>query len=434
MSRAHAVAFAACLAAPSAFAASLARVPAIGSIGVPMAPAALAVSAPAPLAATLLPTTMAIPLAALPALPAPAVSMGAAPVAAANAMAAAAPAVAAPALKPAPRAAADGKEGPEFKAPADQPKTEEGESAASGKLFDGAKPEALAPVAAPAAAPEPAPAAKPKRVRRELGAGLKAADPADEEWLAAVVKTLGTTKTGRRILSDIAELREKRGNPTIVVVKAIGNNGEFRYDSDLLVMDATHRRRDPEQTAPIMAHELQHVLQRALDLPVDALELEIESYTEESKVWTELGIEPKSQSFARQARGKLRTDPDAFFTWLNEQYKNNHALHGGSMAGYVKWLEDKKPALAKRVRKAEKDLERAKRVLESMRAEGKSEAAILSFLQDDVEPVERRLRNLAVEKAWGERDLGLLSTPEGRARFRSYSRGVIRRARALSRS
>ena len=242
------------------------------------------------------------------------------------------------------------------------------------------------------------------------------------------------SKTGRRVLRDIDALSARRGHPTLVVVKRIANNGEFRYDADIVVMDAAHRRRDPAQVAPIFAHELQHVLQRAMGLPADALELEIESYTVENRVWSELGVEPEPRSFARMARARLLRDTDEFITWLGEQYKENHALHGETDAAYSRWLEEQAEKIARRVKRAEKDLRAAKRVAERMKAEGKPESAVRSFIQDDVEPVERRLRDLAAERDWNLRSQALMADPVARAGFRAYSRGVIRRARALSRS
>jgi hypothetical protein len=335
---------------------------------------------------------------------------------------AAAPA-AAPAL-PALRAAATPDEPGDPKR-TDAPKTPESEQAAASARFDGA-------ASSPEAVAEPA---KAPPVAAKLGDGLRAADEADEPWLVALVGTLSQSKTGRRILRDIAALEKKRGHPTLVVVKKISNNGEFRYDSDLLVMDQAHRRKDPLQTAPIFAHELQHVLQRDLGLPVDALELEIESYTIESRVWSELGVEPPPNSFARQARARILRDTDEFIAWLNLQYNENRALHGGTDVEYLNWLKyEQLPKLERRVKRAEKNLRAAQRVVERMKAEGKPEAAVRSFIQDDVEPVERLLRGFAAERAWNERDLAMLSTPEGRALFRKYSQGVIRRARTLSRS
>jgi hypothetical protein len=364
-----------------------------------------ALSSPAPLAASALaPSLAAAPLLAAPNL---------LPVVASPAIAPAA----APAL-PALRAAAAPDEPGDPKSP-NAPKSPESQSAEAAARFDGAA-ASPAPVAAPAA---PA-----------LGSGLRVADDADEPWLADLVGTLKRSKTGRRVLRDIDALSAKRGHPTLVVVKRIANNGEFRYDSDIVVMDSAHRRRDPAQTAPIFAHELQHVLQRADGLPADALELEIESYTVENRVWSELGVEPEPKTFARMARARLLRDTDEFISWLGDQYKNNHVLHGETDRAYANWLSGQGERIERRVKRAEKELRAAKRVAERMRAEGKPEAAVKNFIQDDVESVERRLRDLAAERAWNLRDQELMKDPAARARFRAYSRGVIRRARALSRS
>lgn len=420
MTRPFAVALAVCVAAPAASAAVLAR----ATLG----PSAMGFSAPAAAAAGAI-----LPLAASPAALSPLTfsSPAAAPSAVAPSVSAPLPLLApaaAPALT-APRAAAtDGPKAPE--APdgaASAPKSAEEEAARESVRFDGS-------AAAPAPEVPVEPAVRPAPEKFELGAGLRVADPAHEPWLIELVSALARSKTGRRVLRDIARLERERGNPTMVVVKAIGNNGEFRYDSDLLVMDAAHLKRPAEQVAPIFAHELQHVLQRAMRLPVDALELEIESYTVENRVWSELGVKPKRDSFAILARRRLLKDTDEFVKWLGNEYKDNRVLHGTTMDSYAEWLRKRRTGVLRRIKRAEKELEKARGVAAVMRAEGKPEAAVRSFEQDDIEPVERRIRDALVEKGWTERDLKILSTEEGRRRFRDYSRGVIRRARSLSRS
>ena len=69
-----------------------------------------------------------------------------------------------------------------------------------------------------------------------------------------------------------------------------------------------------------------------------------------------------------------------------------------------------------------------------MRVNGLSEAEIEAHRREDLEPLDRSLREGAANMAWTELDLRMLSEPDGRARFRAYSRGVIRRVRALSRA
>lgn len=305
-----------------------------------------------------------------------------------------------------------------------EPAREPSESAAAnaGALFDGtaAAPQAETP-APPVAAPAP------------LGSGLRMARVEHEEWLAAVVGLLSGTRTGRRVLRDIDALAARRGTHILLDVKAIGNNGEFRYDSDLLVMDSGHLKRDPLQSAPILAHELQHVLQRAMELPADSLELEIESYTVESRVWSELGIEPEKGSFARMARQRLLKDAPGFVKWLGEQYKNNIALYGTTMDEYVARLE-KNLARAKRAEaQTRRKMAAIERVMESMRANGMSEETIAAHRREDLEPLERSLRDNLVNRAWTERDLLRLKDPAIQAAFRAYARGVMRRARSLSR-
>ncbi|MCM2304014.1 MAG: hypothetical protein NDJ72_04885 [Elusimicrobia bacterium] len=324
-----------------------------------------------------------------------------------------------------PFAAAVGDPAPQTPSePAREPASESA-AAQAGALFDGT-------AAVPPAAPEiPAPAIDAPAA--PLGAGLRMARAEHEPWLNAVVGLLSGTRTGRRVLRDIDRLAAARGVPVMLDVKAIGNNGEFRYDSDLLVMDSGHLKRDPFQSAPILAHELQHVLQRAMELPADALELEIESYTVESRVWSELGVEPEAGSFARMARSRLLKDAAGFAKWLGKHYKNNIALYGSTMDGYVAALEKKLESSLRSEAKTRRKIKAVERVLESMRANGMSEDAIAAHRREDLEPLERSLRDGAVNRGWIERDLLRLKEPAIRERFAAYSRGVMRRARSLSR-
>lgn len=309
------------------------------------------------------------------------------------------------------------------------------ETPALSALYDGARaaPAAEDPAvpmgpAAPLAIEPAAAAALP------LGSGLRMAREEHAEWLASVTALLAATRTGRRVLRDIDALAAAKGRPTLLDVQPIGNNGEFRYDSNLLIMDSGHLKRDPYQSAPILAHELQHVLQRAMRLPTDALELEIESYTVESRVWSELGVEPAARTFARQARRHLLKDLPGFVNWLSHQYSDNIALYGGSLDAYKKQVEKKRvKAERARARTLKKKLA-VERLLDSMGAAGHPDWAIEAHRREALEPLERSLRDGETEMRWIERDLKLLSEPESRERFRAYARGVIRRARSLSRS
>lgn len=259
----------------------------------------------------------------------------------------------------------------------------------------------------------------------------RAAKPDDAQWVGSVMDALRASRTGRRVLGDLEALARGRGRPVIVDVAKISNNAEVRYDSGLLVMDRNHRRKDPALAAPIMAHELQHVLQKAQGLPVDALELEIESYTVEARVWDELGLVPAPRSFARMAKTRLQRDPDAFFAWLGEQYSKNRILHGGTMESYVTWLELQREKSRKKLKRYRRRIAEAERVLQTM-AEAKVPAKqIDAHRHDELLPAQAGLRGEELALAWIERDLARLASEEGREAFRAYSRGVIRRARAM---
>jgi hypothetical protein len=245
------------------------------------------------------------------------------------------------------------------------------------------------------------------------------------------MEALRGSRTGRRVLGDIEALARRRGRPVIVDVARISNNAEVRYDSGLLVMDRNHRRKDPALAAPIMAHELQHVLQKAQGLPVDALELEIESYTVEARVWDELGIAPPPRSFARMAKSRLQRDPDAFFVWLAGEYEKNRLLHGSTMESYVHWLELQREKSQKKLRRYRRRIAEAERVMQTMTEAKIPAKQIDAHRHDELLPAQADLRSEELTLAWIERDLAQLSDERRRDFFRAYSRGVIRRARAM---
>ncbi len=310
--------------------------------------------------------------------------------------------------------------------PAAQPAEQPAEAAAAeaAARFDGTVPAPEAPaVAVPAlAAPEGA----------HPGWSVRAAKDEDAEWLAGVIAALRESRTGRRLLKDVDAMSAGRGRPVLVDVARISNNAEVRYDSGLLVMDKNHRRKPVRLAAPIMAHELQHVVQKASEfIPVDSLEMEVESYTIEARVWNELGLKPPPRSFARMAKTRLEKDPDGFVIWLAGEYKKNRLLHGSTVESYVEWLGAEREKNLKKIAAAEKRIRTVERVLERMRAAGAPAAQIEAHRHDDLVPAEANLRDYRLTQAWIDRDLGLLSTEEGRKRFREYSRAVIRRARAM---
>lgn len=303
--------------------------------------------------------------------------------------------------------------------PAEQPAEKQAAEAAA--RFDGSQAAEPAPVAAEAA---PLPPVESLRVTRE----------GDKAWLGEVMAALSESRTGRRVLADVEALARRRGRPVIVDVAAISNNAEVRYDSGLLVMDKNLRKKEPHHAAPILAHELTHVLQKSAEsIPVDALEMEIEAYTVEARVWDELGVTPKKGSFARTAKTRLQKDPDAFFAWLAEEYSKNRVLHGTTMDSYVEWLELQREKSLKKIARYEKRIAEAQGVIDAMSAAQMPREQIDAHRREEFGPAMRDRRDEKITLAWIDRDLQLLSTPEGQARFREYSRGVIRRARAMRR-
>lgn len=292
------------------------------------------------------------------------------------------------------------------------PQSSEQAAASAAKLFDGS-----APLAArdDGALPVPAP----------LPASLSVADPKDSAWLASVVAAASESKTGRRVLKQIDALLKKRGRPLTMVVTTLGaNNGEYVYDWEMVRMGAHYRKGEPAAAAPILIHELLHVVQKEHGLPTDALELELEAFAVTLMVYHELGLPLPPRSFEKEVDKNFRKPLAEYVDWLAERYPANLSIRD-SLEHYTAALEERVEEEEASLARLETRLAKQQAIIKGMRDSGQPEESTRSYEADLLGPIKLQIKDNLASLKWAQRDLDLLSSPEGLARYRAYYRRVM---------
>lgn len=261
----------------------------------------------------------------------------------------------------------------------------------------------------------------------ELPSYLNVADEGHRLWVAAIVEAARQSATARRILRGVEAMVARRGRPVIIAVESLrSNNGEYVYDFEVVKMAAGYRSKEPRQAVHTLIHELLHVVQKDMVLPVDALEMELEAHIVGVKVMRELGLKPEKGSFELLVDRHFRKGGlKDLAAWLAKEYAVNISLAEGIEA-YMAVLFERVDKSERRLARLAKALKGKRAVLESMIAVGQPEAMIEGYRLDEVGPVERKIREETLAMGWAMRDLELLASPEGRARAVAFGKKVRR--------
>ncbi|MBI5211675.1 MAG: hypothetical protein HY927_17030 [Elusimicrobia bacterium] len=382
----------------------------------------------APLSASLLTPLPAPNLSSFSTLPLPAAPSPWAP---SPAVTAAAPSLAEPSKEAAPILAAtpDGLAQP-LSDGAD--KTPEAAKDAADRAFD------ALPSVKPLEPPSPAvgvPAGHLVEVRG-LPPFLAVADDADRAWVARTLAEAMLTRTGRQVLRRASAVASRRGRPILVQLEELrSENGSFVYDWDMLQLARSLMRDDTGEAAPVLVHELLHVVQRDIGLPSDSLEMELEAHVATLQVFRELGRRPSRRTFSYQfERALLRGGVPGAVRWLGSQYGGNIGiLDGGTVAGYIEELEKRRKSAVASIAKDERLLARRTAVLDEMRSAGHPPEALASYEADQLASLRERLRGKRATLGWAERDLAILRSPEGVRHYRGFAQRVQKRVERFHR-
>ena len=241
----------------------------------------------------------------------------------------------------------------------------------------------LQAVAALAASLPEAPS--PAAALEEFWNGRRRPSVQAQDDLGRIVDAAMASAAGRDVLARVAEL----GSVPVAFTKLKGDLGQYDYASGVMLLDVSARSADVRSAAATLVHELVHVLQHAEGLPAEALELELEAHAVTLEVMRDLGLKPDNP-FSWRAAKKLGQGPDAFIEWMARQLPSKHRRGPGV------------------VEELESEVER-----------------LQEKLDEDLRPAERARTEALL--AWTERDLAVLRTRAGRARYARFARRVRQR-------
>ena len=260
---------------------------------------------------------------------------------------------------------------------------------------------------------------------------LRSTHPEDQAWLDSVSMEMRRSRTARTVLRRVEALAAAQGRPVPVEITDIRPlAGEFNFDTEVVRMKTSLKRREVSDAASVLAHELLHVVQKADGLPSALFEMELEAYMLDIRVAYELGGEYGQSKWDRQIAKHFRKGVRPLVDFLlGGLYKNDLSvlklgLEGVREGLYVRMAESKT-----QIARLEGRLAKRRETAAELRRMGQPEAQVLQYEVDEVAKLERKLSDERTVLAWHERDAALLDTPEGRAKALAYARRVRQYAR-----
>jgi hypothetical protein len=140
---------------------------------------------------------------------------------------------------------------------------------------------------------------------------------------------------------------------------------------------------------------------------------------------------PKRGSYDERAQAAFKNGLEPFMSYLRKEYPEDAQLHKTRSHDYEARL---RRGLEKSTAKLERlDKERTAKiiVLEQMERLGHTRNQLNNYRQDAIAPLDAAISTMNRAIDWARKDIGILASPELRAKARAYARSVIRRARAF---
>ncbi|TPW19320.1 MAG: hypothetical protein FD126_2806, partial [Elusimicrobia bacterium] len=288
-------------------------------------------------------------------------------------------------------------------------------------LFDGSRPA----VSAVRAEPEDVP---------KLYSWFRIADPAHAAALAAILEAAEGSPTGRATLTKLKGMLRSRKRPLVFeFTRQSASHAYVDWNTEIVRLGTSMLKEDPVHAAPVLIHELTHVIQKSRRLPYHAFELELEAFLVTLKSARELGVKYRRGDFMRSTQLKFAGDLDAFIDWLHAGHdqKENFRLLSGSRDEFLAKLEARLEGAARSVASAARRVARRQATLAQMKDAAYLPAALKTYRLQELEPARERLRSAQADYDTVERDLKLLRSPNGYLRYRRFADDVRAMAKRL---
>ena len=244
-------------------------------------------------------------------------------------------------------------------------------------------------------------------------AGLKLlkASKTQEARLKEVIALARRTPTGREVVRKIKKLSSQAGNFPVVFSSLGRNLGQYNYAYQTLELDRKFLHEDIRLSVSTLIHEMTHILQHSQNVPAESLEMELEAYLVHIKTLRELKMPVKDwEPFSQQAFKLIKSDPQKYIDWMAEQHPGKFLLKNGNAEELAEFQEQ--------------ELERQDKLINNLN-----------------QKIEESPQNTALRKkkkrakiilSWIERDIALLRSRKGVARYRQFSKRVHSLLRRLS--
>lgn len=288
-------------------------------------------------------------------------------------------------------------------------------------LFDGLRAERSA------VRPDPQPGPR-------LYSWFRIADPAHAAALAAILEAAGESATGRAALAKLKAMLRSRKRPLVFeFTRQVNSHAYVDWQTDVVRLGTAMLKEDPAHAAPVLIHELTHVLQKSRRLPYHAFELELEAFLVTLKSARELNVKYGRSDFMRKTQLKFAGDLDEFIDWLHAGHdqKENFRLLSGSRDEFLRKLEERLESAAKSVAAAARTVARRQATYAQMKDAAYLPDALENYRRQEVEPAREKLRAAEGNYALVERDLKLLRSPNGYLRYRRFADDVRAMAKRL---
>ncbi|MDE2290453.1 MAG: hypothetical protein KGL53_00105, partial [Elusimicrobia bacterium] len=207
------------------------------------------------------------------------------------------------------------------------------------------------------------------------------------------------------------------------------------WQTSVVRLSSSLLKTDPRRAAPILIHELTHVLQKSRSLPYHAFELEHEAFLVTIRTAHELGVRYPRSDFQGEAQRRFEGDLDKYVAWLLRQHESedNISLLSGSRKEFLEKLYARRTKKEASVRTAERALAKARGTYRTMRSSGYAAESLEYFRKGELDPARENVRYAKGSLALVERDIQVLESLGGYARYRAFADSLNKKAAALHR-
>jgi len=257
-------------------------------------------------------------------------------------------------------------------------------------------------------------------------------DAQQRDALARIWAEARRSRTGRRILDQVEAMHKRRKRKLVFDFRPMRNEHAYvDWSNHLVRMSDSHMKGNVKIAAPILVHELTHVLQKGDRLPYFAIELELEAWLITLKVADELGTRFPSNDFQSSVRRKFRSSLANWIDFLHEQHNksDNFSFITQDRDQYIAFMKKKLGTSRRRVSVYKRTLAKRKATYKQMKAANYPADALRNFREDEIRFYTSQVRDEEGTVKNLERDLRIVESHAGWGRYREYATRVLRALR-----